>query len=342
MVAATATLPGAGSEVVVGRISHGLMFMTAGSSPVPDEQCFKSIKTGVDALPPGAKAFLNAGEFYGPNFGTANLEMLARFYEKYPEYVDKTFLSVKGGIVEKKPIPDCSLENLRKSVDKIQSALGPLKKIDLYEPARVDPKFSIEEQMATLVTLLKEGKFTHIGLSECNANTLRRAHAVHPITAAEIEVSPWEYGGNQKAVIETAKELGICVLAYSPLGRGFLTGQIKKFDDIPEGDHRRLFDKFKEDNIAHNYQLVKALTTVADRLGYTPAQLCIAWVASLGPHVVPLPGSSKASRTLENLEAGDIKLSDTDLAEVNEIIGAHTVKGGRYLGKSDQEMFLWG
>ncbi|RXW18079.1 hypothetical protein EST38_g7777 [Candolleomyces aberdarensis] len=339
-VNATTTLGGTASNVTVGRIAHGLMMMTWTPNPVPDEQCFESIKAGVDALPPGAKMVLNSGEFYAQDWGTANLELLSRFYAKYPEYADKTFLSVKGGM--KNGGPDASFENLSASIDNIQRVLGSVKKVDLFEPARVDHRVPIEKQMEYLVALKNEGKFGHIGLSECSAETLRRAHTVHPVTAAEIEVSPWSYEENQKKVIETARELGISVMAYSPLGKGFLTGQIKSRADLAEGDARAHMTRFAEENLDHNFAIVNALTAVAERLGYTPAQLSLAWVAHLGTHVIPLPGSSKASRTLENLQAGDIKLSEDDLAEVNKIINSHEVKGDRYFGKSDEEMHLWG
>ncbi|KAJ2922171.1 hypothetical protein H1R20_g14926, partial [Candolleomyces eurysporus] len=327
MVTATATLGGTAFNVKVGRIAHGLMNMTWTPNPAPDEQCFEAIRAAVDVLPPGAKMVLNSGEFYAQDWGTGNLQLLSRFYAKHPEYAEKTFLSVKGGV--KNRGPDCSIENLRASIDNIQSALGPIKKVDLFQPARVDSRIPIEKQMENLVTLLKEGKFDHIGLSECNADTLRRAHAVYPVTAAEIEVSPWSYDENQKKVIETSKELGISVMAYSPLGRGFLTGQIKSSSDIPD------------EIMNHNWAIVEALKAVADQVGCTPAQLCLAWVASLGPHVIPLPGSAKASRILENLEAGDLELSSADLAKVNAIIETAEIKGDRYYGLTDEEAHLW-
>ncbi|KAJ3509019.1 hypothetical protein NMY22_g16434 [Coprinellus aureogranulatus] len=337
MVTASTTL---GNETVA-RVAHGLMTMTWTPQPVPDEQCFESIKAGVDALPTGTKAILNAGEFYAQDLGTANLEMLSRFYAKYPEYAEKTFLSVKGGMKAGTLSPDGSPDNLRASVDNIQRVLGSIKKVDLFEPARLDPNVPIEKQIETLAQLVKEGKFTYIGLSECSAPTLRRAHAVHPVTAVEIEISPWEYGVNQKAVIETAKELGISVFAYSPLGKGLLTGQIKSLADIPEGDMRHHLSRFKGDALQHNLAIVDAVKAVAARIGCTPGQLAIAWVAALGSHVIPLPGSSKASRTLENLGAGDLKLSDADLAEVNNVLNSHEVKGDRQFGMDEKELNLW-
>ncbi|KAI0724067.1 aldo/keto reductase [Fomitopsis betulina] len=331
---------GAASDVTIAKVGHGLMMMTwRGSGPVPDEQAFEAIKAGIDALPAGVKMLLNSGEFYANDFGTANLELLSRFFEKYPSYTDKVFLSVKGGL--KGFGPDASEENLRRSVDNINAALRGTKKLDLFESARVDPNVPIEDAIKTLVVLINEGKFNHIGLSECSAATLRRAHAVHPITAVEIEVSPWSYEEETKKVIATAQELGVAVVAYAPLGRGFLTGQIKTIDDLPADDPRRMFTRFGEEYIKHNLALVHSLEAIAAKKGYTPGQLSIAWVGSLGAHVVPLPGSSKKERTLENLASGDIELTAADLAEINGVIAKHEIKGDRYFGNADAA-HLWG
>lgn len=338
-IQATTSLGGTASNITVGKVAHGLMMMTWTPEPVADEQCFEAIKAGVDALPPGTKMFLNGGEFYGHNLATTNLEMIARFFEKYPEYVDKTFLSIKGGLKPGSvPVPDGSPANLRRSVELINEKLRGTKRLDLFQSARVDPNVSLEESIRTLVELKNEGKLDHIGMSECNADTLRRGNAVHPIAAVEIEVSPWEYGEEAKKVIATAEELGIAVIAYSPLGRGFLTGQIKRPEDIPEGDFRRALPRFQEDNFKHNFAIVDALTAIARSKNVTSAQLSIAWVASLGRHVIPLPGSSHAKRTRENCAGGDIELSTEDITEINSVISGAEVRGGRY----GHEAYLWG
>ncbi|EPT06152.1 hypothetical protein FOMPIDRAFT_1021199 [Fomitopsis schrenkii] len=336
----TAKLGGTASDVTIAKVGHGLMMMTwRGSGVVPDEQCFEAIKAGVDALPPGVKILLNSGEFYANDLGTGNLELLARFFDKYPSYADKVFLSVKGGA--KGLAPDASPENLRRSIDNINSALRGTKKLDLFESARVDKNVPIEDAIKTLAALIKEGKFDHIGMSECSAATLRQAHAVHPITAVEIEVSPWSYEEETKKVIATAQELGIAVVAYSPLGRGFLTGQIKSINDLPENDIRRRLTRFGEEFIKHNLALVQSLEAIAAKKGCTPGQLSIAWVGALGEHVVPLPGSSKKERTLENLAGGDVELTAADLAEINDVIAKHEVKGDRYFG-NPEAAHLWG
>jgi len=331
-------LGGTASNVTVGRVAHGLMMMCMPVGGKSDEDCFESIKAGVDALPAGSKMFLNSGEFYSSNQSIENLELLSRFYAKYPDYAEKTFLSVKGG---PRGVPDGSMENLRKSVANITKALGPHKKLDLYQPARIDPKIPVEQMMESLVVLLKEGHFAHIGLSECLATTLRRANAVYPVTAAEIEVSIWDYATEQKDVIATAAELGISVLAYSPLGRGFLIGKFSTRADIPEGDFRSRLTRFSEDNMPHNVQIVSRLLAIAEKKSVTPAQLCIAWVAALGPHVIPLPGSSKAARTLENCAGGDVELSAEEMAEITAIAEKGDFRGGRYTGGPEMQ-YLWG
>ncbi|KAJ7722872.1 aldo/keto reductase [Mycena maculata] len=341
MIARVKRLGGTASNTTVGRVAHGLMMMTLSLTPPTDEECFAAIKAGVDALHPGAKMILNSGEFYSLTRGTQNLELLSRFYAKHSDYAEKTFLSVGGMRLRGGAAPDSSLEYLRESVSNIQKALGPHKKMDLYEPARIDRSIPIEQAMENLVVLSKEGHFGHIGLSECSADTLRRAHAVYPVTAAEIEVSVWSYEAEQKKVIAAAGELGISVLAYSPLGKGFLTGNFSSPADVPAGDYRTRFTRFKEANMAQNMSLVSAISSLAAKKGVTAAQLLIAWVAALGEHVIPLPGSSKATRTLENCAAGDIELSAEEMADITAIAEKGEVKGDRMAGGPELE-HLWG
>jgi pyridoxine 4-dehydrogenase len=174
------------------------MMMTWSPTPVPDEKAFAAIKAGVDALPPGAKLFLNSGgfalippspvltcvpsaEFYGQGLSTANLELVARFFEKYPDYTDRTFLSVKGGTLPGQLVSDGSRENLRRSVDATLKALRGTKRLDLFQPARRDSNYEIEQYAESLNEMVKEGKFDYIGLSEVSAETIRRAHKVGAI-----------------------------------------------------------------------------------------------------------------------------------------------------------------
>ncbi|KAI0337069.1 aldo/keto reductase [Trametopsis cervina] len=337
------TLGGTATDVKVAKVAHGLMLMTWTPNHVPDEQCFAAIRAGVDLCPPGVKMMINSAEFYSDDIGPANLEMLSRFFEKYPEYADKIFLSVKGGAQDHSYQPDASPENLLRSVTACNDALRHKKRIDLFECARVDYNTPIEDTIQTLKALRDQGLFDHIGVSEVSAETLRRANSIYPITIVEIEVSPWSMEEETKKVLATAAELNVTVAAYAPLGRGFLTGQIKSPADIPEGDMRRQYVRFNnEEYFAHNMQLVDKLKAIAETKGVTPAQLSIAWVASLHPKlVVPLPGSSHPKRTTENTLSGDIELSEEDKKAIWDLINNHEVKGDRYFGIGSVPLHLW-
>ncbi|KAI0363829.1 aldo/keto reductase [Pilatotrama ljubarskyi] len=337
----TTKLGGTASDVVVAKVIHGLMTMTWVPTPVPDEQAFEAIKAGVDALPPGVKMVLNSAQFYGEGWSTANLELLSRFYEKYPDYADRTFLMVKGGFNPAKPGLDNSAENLRRSVDVSIAALRGKKKIDVFQPARVDKAVSIEDTVKALVELKNEGKFDHIGLSECAAATVRRAHAVYPISIVEIEVSPTSYEEETKKVLATCAELDIAVAGYSPLGHGLLTGTVTKPEDIGPNDPRSRFSRFQGENLKHNLVIAEAIRSMAAKKGCTPAQLCIGWVGSLGEKVLPLPGSSRKERNLENLAGGDVILTEEEKKEIAHVLETHPVKGGRYFD-DEHDALLWG
>ncbi|CAE6433334.1 unnamed protein product [Rhizoctonia solani] len=330
----TATIAG----VPVVKIGHGLMSMSWVSEPPSDEQCFESIIAGIQAAPPGVKVFLNSGEFYGmPPHTTANLELLNRFFTKYPEYAERTFLSVKGAITldEKGFSLDGSPAGIERSINNIIEKLGPNKKLDLFEPARVDPKYPIEDTMATLNRFVESGKIDAIGLSECSAATLARAAKVGKVAAVEIEVSLWSYEEETRK----ASELGTVVAAYSPLGRGFLTGKLKP-GEMHKGDHRSHMPRFQEEAMKNNMNLVKALKGIAEKKDITPAQLCLAWVCSLGPHVVPIPSSTRATRTLENLSSASIELTKEDQEEIKRVLEANPISGDRY--PKPGMALLWG
>ncbi|KAI0637671.1 aldo/keto reductase [Trametes polyzona] len=336
MVKAT-RLGGTAKDIVVAKVAHGLMTMTI-VAPVPDEQAFEAIKSGVDALPSGVKMVLNSSEFYGPNWTIENLELLARFYEKYPEYAGKTFLSVKGGSTGPHQL-SCKRDDLRHSVDKCIAALRGTKKIDLFQPARIDPEVSVEDTVRTLLEMVNEGKFDHIGLSECRADTLRRGHVVHPISIAEIEISPMVYEEETKKVIAACAELDIAIAAYSPLGHGLTTGNVK--DPGQLAGPLTLMTRVQKENWEYTRRLIDAFVNLAAKKGCTPAQLSIAWVASLGEKVLPLPGSSRKERTLENLYAADIELGPEDLADIARVMEENPLKGDRGFGDKI-DLKLWG
>ncbi|KAG8749954.1 hypothetical protein FRC12_013138 [Ceratobasidium sp. 428] len=317
------------ADVPILKIGHGLALMTWIPTPPPEAQCFEALKAGLEAAPPGAKVLLNSGEFYGFNPPTANLELLNRFFTKYPEYAERTFLSVKGAITmgDRGSRLDASPAGLEQSINNVINKLGPNKKTDLFQCARVDPRVPIEETIATLNKYVESGKIGSIGLSECSAATLLRASKIGTIAAVEIEVSPWSFEDETRKVIATAAELGTIVAAYSPLGHGFLTGKTKP-DQLQKGDVRAYLPRFSDpEAIEKNTNIVTALTEIATKKGVTPAQLCLAWVSSLGPHVVPIPGPSQADRTLENVAAASVSLGELELEEIRSALERNPVSG---------------
>ncbi|KAG8939269.1 hypothetical protein FRC04_006733 [Tulasnella sp. 424] len=336
------TLVGPTSKVKLHRTGLGVMLLTWTPNPTPDEQAFAAIRAAIDLVPSDEKLLINSGEFYGgPGNFTTGLKLLARFFNKYPELADRTFLSVKGGTSPTELHIDCSPENLRRSVDAINEALAGTKRMDLFECARVDQKIPIEEVMETLKELVKEGKFDYIGVCEISAETLKRAAKVADIAAVEIEVSPWSYEEETKKVIATAAELHIAVVAYCPLGRGFLTGQLKK-EDLPEGDMRIPYARFQDEAIAHNQKIVDALSSIAQKKGITTAQLSLAWVSALGPHIIPIPGSSKVHRVQENFAAGNVTLTEEEVESIKTAVEDVGVRGGRYFDLSKEQEHRWG
>ena len=230
-------------------------------------------------------------------------------------------------------VPDGSEENVRRSVDNCLRMLDGTKKLDIFECARVDPNTPIETTIGVLATYVKEGKLGGISLSEVKAETIRRAHKVHPICAVEVELSLWETGALTNGVAAACAELGITLVAYSPLGRGFLTGQIKKYEDIGEGDLRKHFPRFQKDVFAKNLELVEKLEKLAGKKGCTPAQLALAWVRQLGekegmPVIIPIPGATTEARVMENMDV--VRLSNEDMEEIDGILKETIVVGERY------------
>jgi aryl-alcohol dehydrogenase-like predicted oxidoreductase len=187
--------------------------------------------------------------------------------------------------------------------------------------------------------MVKEGKFGHIGLSEVSAATIRRAVKVHPIATVEIEYSLWATEAKTNGVIETAKELGIAIIAYSPLGRGILTGAWKTKDDVPDWMRQRM-PRFSDENFESNLKFVHYLEDMAKEKRCTPAQLAIQWVMAQGDHIIPIPGASHVNRVKENLGAADITLSEGELEKMNKFAEQTKVQGQRYGGA--QEKLLWG
>ncbi len=205
--------------------------------------------------------------------------------------------------------------------------------IDLYYQHRVDPKVAIEETVGAMADLVKTGKVLHLGLSEASAKTIRRAARVHPISALQSEYSLWSRD-LEATILPTCEELDIGVVAYSPLGRGFLTGAFKKPEDFETGDYRRSSPRFSSENFAGNLQLVELVSQIARDEGYTPAQVALAWLLDCAPYIVPIPGTRNIKRLKENALSVMVRLGDTQLERLYGILRERPVTGARYPASS--------
>jgi aryl-alcohol dehydrogenase-like predicted oxidoreductase len=220
-------------------------------------------------------------------------------------------------------------EYVRKACDGSLQRLG-VDHIDLYYQHRVDTKVPIEETVGAMAELVKAGKVRHLGLSEAAPETIRRAHATHPIAALQTEWSLWTRDVEENGVLDTVRELGIGFVPYSPLGRGFLTGQYKSYDDLPADDFRRRNPRFQGENFQKNLNLVTAVERIAKKKGVTPAQLALAWLLSRGDDVVPIPGTKHVARLEENAGAADVELTGEELREIDEVFPIGAASGTRY------------
>ncbi|OCS51296.1 aldo/keto reductase [Ralstonia pickettii] len=225
---------------------------------------------------------------------------------------------------------------VRQSCDASLKRLG-VDYIDLYYQHRVDPNVPIEETIGAMAELVKAGKVRYLGMSEAAPETLRRAHAVHPISALQTEYSLWSRDVEQQT-LSTVRELGIGYVAYSPLGRGFLTGQIKRLEDLSEDDYRRNAPRFQGDNFKKNLELVAEVERMAAEKACSPAQLALAWVLAQGDDIVPIPGTKRRERLEENIKALDVQLSPEDLARIDRILPPGAAAGERYAAPQMQAL----
>ncbi|KAJ5951113.1 uncharacterized protein N7479_009526 [Penicillium vulpinum] len=313
----------------IGSTGYGMMRMTWVAQPPSDEVCFDTLNTTLEL---GAN-FWNAGELYGtPEYNSMHL--LNKYFTKYPENADKVVLSVKGGLKVGQLVPDSSEENIRRSVDECLRLLDGKKKLDIFECARQDPSVPIEETIKVLAEYVKEGKIGGIGLSEVDAETIRRAQKVHPIAAVEVEMSLWSTDILHNDVAKTCAELEIPVVAYSPLGRGVLTGAVTSLADIPEDDFRRHLSRFQEENFQHNLKLINEVNDLANRKDLAPAQIALSWIRTLSekpdmPTIIPIPGGTTKDKVVQNM-GGAQTLTESEMAEIDAILEEHTVSGTRY------------
>ena len=314
------TLGEGGPEV--SAIGLGCMGMSAFYGSADEDEAKRTILRALDL----GCGFLDTSDMYGPhtNERLVGASIAGRR--------DEVFLATKFGIklefVDGQP---------RRSIDGsaayVHSACaGSLERlgvehIDLYYQHRVDPNTPIEETVGAMAELVAQGKVRHLGLSEASAETIRRAHAVHPITAVQTEYSLWTRDLEQE-ILPTLEELGIALVAYSPLGRGFLSGRFSSPDELDEGDFRRHGPRFSGENLQQNLKLAERVKELAAEKGITAGQLALAWVLSRGEHIVPIPGTKRVSYLEENLAAGDVELSAEEADRIAEAIPA--AAGERY------------
>jgi aryl-alcohol dehydrogenase-like predicted oxidoreductase len=313
------TLGPGGPEV--SAIGLGCMGMSAFYGSADEEESVRTIRR---ALELGCD-FLDTSDMYGPH---TNEELVGRAIAGRR---DEVFLATKFGIRITGDPPKREVNGTPEYVrSACEASLERLKTdhIDLYYQHRVDPDTPIEETIEAMAGLVREGKVRHIGLSEAGAETIRRAHAVHPVTAVQTEYSLWTREPVEGEILPTLRELGIGLVAYSPLGRGFLSGRFSSPDELDDGDFRRYGPRFTGENLKHNLLLAERVRELADEKGVTPGQLALAWVLHRWEHIVPIPGTKRVSYLEENLAAADVELSEEEVQRIAEAVPA--AAGDRY------------
>ncbi|TCV92365.1 aryl-alcohol dehydrogenase-like predicted oxidoreductase [Luteibacter rhizovicinus] len=273
--------------------------------------------------------FLDTSDAYGPY---TNEELVGKAIAGRRE---KVFLATKFGIVRDPSNANARgisgrPEYVRKSVEGSLKRLGT-DYIDLYYQHRVDREVPIEETIGAMAELVVEGKVRYLGMSEASSATIERAHKIHPITALQTEYSLWTRDPESNGILDTCRKLGIAFVAYSPLGRGFLTGSITRPEDFPEDDYRKMSPRFQGENFAKNLRLVEKVQEFARAKGCTPSQLALAWVLAQGNDIVPIPGTKRRKYLEENVGAIDVRLEPAELAEIDAIFPADAVSGERYV-----------
>ncbi len=274
--------------------------------------------------------FIDTADMYGP-FTNEKLVGAAIAGRREEVVLATKFGNVRGENGERLGIRG-DAEYVRQCCEDSLRRLG-VERIDLYYQHRVDPQVPIEETVGAMAELVEQGKVAHLGLSEAGPETIRRAHATHPIAALQTEYPLWSRDPEDE-ILPTVRELGIGFVAYSPLGRGFLTGRFRSIDDLPEGDFRRVNPRFEGENFDRNLELVGKVEEIAAEKGVNAGQLALAWVLAQGEDVVPIPGTKRLAYLEENVAAAEIELSDEDLKRLDAVAPAGIAAGDRYADMS--------
>jgi aryl-alcohol dehydrogenase-like predicted oxidoreductase len=311
-----------GGDLEVSALGLGCMGMSEFYGESDEAQAINVIHEALDS----GINFLDTADMYGP---FTNEKLVGKAIR---DRRDKVVLATKFGNERN---PDGSWvgingkpEYVKKACDASLQRLG-VDYIDLYYQHRVDTTVPIEETIQAMADLVKEGKVRYLGMSEAAADTIRRASKVHKITALQSEYSLWSRDPEEK-ILETIRELGIGFVAYSPLGRGFLTGRWQKPEDLPEGDFRRHNPRFTDENFYKNMELVDTVKQIADTKGVKPGQIALAWVLAQGHDIVPIPGTKHANYLQENIAAASIELSDEELTILDKAADPQQIAGTRY------------
>jgi aryl-alcohol dehydrogenase-like predicted oxidoreductase len=314
-----------GSELTVSALGLGCMGMSQSYGEADERESIATLHRAIDL----GVTFFDTAEVYGP---FKNEELLGRALRGKR---DQVVIATKFGW----NIEDGKINGITSRPDRIRKAVdGSLQRlaidtIDLLYQHRVDPKVPIDDVVGTMSDLVQEGKARYLGLSEAGEQTIRRAHAIHPITALQSEYSIWERNLEPR-IIPTLRELGIGLVPFSPLGRGFLAGNVRRAEEYPEGDFRRGDPRFQGENFDANMRAASAVRDVARRKGATPGQIALAWLLQKGEDVVPIPGTKRRTYLQENVAAADVVLTAAEVTQLEEALSAERVAGPRYNERS--------